>query len=80
LAASDETVSHAGYKHNKPPITAVVVTYSSPILPHRIDGIIAHEFEELRADGDHAQVVKRAAKTELPISDEARRLNRARAL
>ena len=48
-------------------------------LRDRIDGIIAHEFEELRADGDHAQAVKRAAKTELPISEEARRLNRARA-
>ena len=48
-------------------------------LLDRIDGIIAHEFEELRADGDHAQAVKRAARTEMPISDEARRLNRARA-
>jgi hypothetical protein len=47
-------------------------------LRDRIDAIIAHEYEELRAGGNHAQAVKKAAKTELPISDEARRLNRAR--
>jgi hypothetical protein len=48
-------------------------------LRDRIDAIIAHESEELLAGGDHAQALNRAAKTELPISDEARRLNRARA-
>lgn len=48
-------------------------------LRDRIDGIISHEYEELLADGNHALAVKNAAKTELPISDEARRLNRARA-
>ena len=48
-------------------------------LRERIDAIIAHEYEELRAGGNHAQAVKKAAKTELPISDEARRLNKARA-
>jgi hypothetical protein len=48
-------------------------------LRDRIDGIIAHEYEELRAGGDHAQAIKRAPKTKLPISNEARRLNRARA-
>ncbi len=42
----------------------------------RIDAIIAHEYEELHAGGKHAEAVKTAAKTELPISDEARRLNR----
>ena len=45
----------------------------------RIDATIAHEYEELHAGGKHADAVKNAAKTELPISDEARRLNRARA-
>ena len=48
-------------------------------LRDRIDAIIAHEYEELRADGNHAQAVKMAAKTGLPISGHARRLNRARA-
>ena len=48
-------------------------------LKDRIDAIIAHEYEELRAGGKHAEAVKNAAKTKLPISDEARRLNRARA-
>jgi hypothetical protein len=48
-------------------------------LRDRIDAIIAHEYEELRAGGNHAQAVRNAAKTELPISDQARRLNRARA-
>ena len=45
----------------------------------RIDVIIAHEYEDLRAGGKHADALKAAAKTDLPISDEARRLNRARA-
>ena len=48
-------------------------------LKDRIDAIIAHEYEELRAGGKHADALKAAAKTDLPISDEARRLNRARA-
>lgn len=48
-------------------------------LKDRIDAIIAHEYEELRAGGKHVEAVKAAAKTELPVSDEARRLNRARA-
>ena len=45
----------------------------------RIDATIAHEYEELHAGGKHADAVKNAARTELPISDEVRRLNRARA-
>jgi hypothetical protein len=45
----------------------------------RIDAIIAHEYEELRAGGKHAEAINDAAKTELPISDAAQRLNRARA-
>ena len=48
-------------------------------LKDRIDAINAHEYEELCAGGKHAEAIKNAAKTELPISDEARRLNRARA-
>jgi hypothetical protein len=48
-------------------------------LKDRIDAIIAHEYAELRLGGQHAEALKAAARTELPISDEARRLNRARA-
>jgi hypothetical protein len=44
----------------------------------RADAIIAHEYEELR-HGSHAEALKNAAKTKLPISDEARRLCRAMA-
>ena len=45
----------------------------------RADGIISHEYEELLAGGDHLKAIKAAARTKLPISDEVRRLNRARA-
>jgi hypothetical protein len=48
-------------------------------LKDRIDAIIAHEYEELRSGGKHVEALKDAAKTELPISDEARRLCRAMA-
>ncbi len=48
-------------------------------LEDRIDAIIAHEYEELLAHGVHVNALKAAAATKLPISDEARRLNRARA-
>ena len=48
-------------------------------LKDRIDASIAHEYEEFRAGGKHAEALKVAAKTELPIRDEARWLNRARA-
>ena len=48
-------------------------------LKDRIDASIAHEYEELKAAGNHAEAIRNAPKTELPISDEARRLNRARA-
>jgi hypothetical protein len=47
-------------------------------LKDRIDAIIAHEYEELRAGGKHADALKAAATTDLAISDEARRVNRAR--
>jgi hypothetical protein len=48
-------------------------------LRDRLDATIAHEYEELRSGGNHERALKQAAKTELPISDMARRLNRARA-
>jgi hypothetical protein len=44
----------------------------------RADAIIAHEYEELR-HGSHAEALKAAVKTDLPISDGARRLCRAMA-
>jgi hypothetical protein len=48
-------------------------------IKDRIDAIIAHEYEELRAGGNHAEAVRAARRTKLPISEEAKRLNRARA-
>jgi hypothetical protein len=48
-------------------------------LKDRIDAIIAHEYEELRHGGSHAAALKAAPKTDLPISDEARRMCRAMA-
>ena len=41
-------------------------------LKDRIDAIIAHEYEELRAGGQHADALKAAAKTDLTISGKAR--------
>ena len=49
-------------------------------LENRIDATIAHEFDDIRAGGKHAGALEVAAKTELPISDVALRLNRARAM
>jgi hypothetical protein len=54
-------------------------TWPKMRLKDRIDAIIAHEYEELLAGGVHVNALKAAAMTKLPISDEARRLNRARA-
>jgi hypothetical protein len=48
-------------------------------LRDRIDSIISHEYEELRHGGSHAEAIKAAARTALPIRKGARRLNRARA-
>jgi hypothetical protein len=48
-------------------------------LKGRIDAIIAREYEEFRAGGNQAEALKSTARTELPISDEARRLCRAMA-
>ncbi len=47
-------------------------------LRDRIDAIIPHEYEELRL-GTHLGALKAAAKTDLPISEQARRLCLARA-
>ena len=43
---------------------------------HRIDAIIAHEFEEDRT-GTHEGALKAAPRTELPITDGARRILKA---
>jgi hypothetical protein len=48
-------------------------------LRDRIDASISHEYEELLAGGNHAEAIKNAAKTGLPIRKMARRINRARA-
>lgn len=45
-------------------------------LRDRIDAIIAHEYEEDRT-GSHEDALKAAPKTELPISEGARRILRA---
>ncbi len=47
-------------------------------LKDRIDAIIAHEYEESRL-GDHVKALKAAPKTELGITDGARRICRAMA-
>lgn len=45
-------------------------------LRDRIDAIIAHEYEEDRL-GSHEAALKRGARTELPITDGARRILKA---
>jgi hypothetical protein len=45
-------------------------------LRDRIDAIIAHEWEEDRL-GSHEAALKAAPRTELPVSDGARRILRA---
>jgi hypothetical protein len=45
-------------------------------LRDRIDAIIAHEWEEYR-HGTHAAALRAAPKTDLPITDGARRILRA---
>jgi hypothetical protein len=47
-------------------------------LRDRIDAIIAHEREEDR-HGTHVEALKAAAKTDLPVTDGARRILRAMA-
>jgi hypothetical protein len=41
-------------------------------LKDRIDAIIVHEYEERLAGGKHAEALKAAARTVMPVSDEAR--------
>jgi hypothetical protein len=53
-----------------------VRVFAKARLRDRIDAIIAHEYEEDRL-GTHELALKHAPKTELPISDEARRILRA---
>jgi hypothetical protein len=53
--------------------------WAKATLRDRIDASISHEYEELMAGGNHAAAIKEAPKTKLPISDAARRINRARA-
>ena len=43
-------------------------------LRHRLDAIIAHEYEEHRNGMDHEAAVKVARDTKLPISSRARRI------
>jgi hypothetical protein len=52
--------------------------YPKMRLRARIDASIAHEYEELRT-GSHEEALKAAAKTELPISEAARRVCKAMA-
>jgi hypothetical protein len=53
--------------------------YPKLTLRERADAIIAHEYEELVAGGDHIKALMAAAKTELPIMPGARRLCKAMA-
>lgn len=53
--------------------------WSQTRLRDRIDATIAHEYENLLHGGSHAAAIRKAATTNLPISEAARRLNRARA-
>jgi hypothetical protein len=50
--------------------------YAKVSLRDRIDGIIAHEYEEDRL-GSHGAVLKHGAKTALPVTDGARRILKA---
>ena len=50
--------------------------YANARLRDRIDAIIAHEYEEDRL-GSHEAALKHGMKTELPISDGAKRILKA---
>jgi hypothetical protein len=50
--------------------------YAWASLRDRIDAIIAHEFEEDRL-GTHEAALKHGSKTELPVTDGARRILKA---
>jgi hypothetical protein len=51
--------------------------YPSMTVKARIDSALAHEYEELCACGKHAEALRAAAKTKLPIMPESRRLCKA---
>ncbi len=53
--------------------------WSRARLRDRIDAAISHEYEEPRHGGSHTEAIRAAAKTGLPISDEAWRICRAMA-
>jgi hypothetical protein len=53
--------------------------WAEATLKDRIDATIPHEYEELRYGGDHVAALKAAAKSRMPITDMAKRINRARA-
>jgi hypothetical protein len=44
---------------------------------HRMDAATAHEYEEARRGGSHAEALRHAPDTELPISNEGRTILRA---
>jgi hypothetical protein len=46
-------------------------------LRHRLDAIIAHEYEEHRHGMDHDAALKAAPNTKLPISERAREIAKA---
>jgi hypothetical protein len=48
--------------------------YEKSKLADRLDSIIAHEYEEHRHHGNHAEALKHAPKTDLPIGDRAREI------
>ena len=52
--------------------------WSKARLRDRIDPVVAHEFEESQTT-DHVAALKAAAKTELPVTDGARKILRAMA-
>ena len=51
-------------------------TFAKARLRDRIDAIIAHEYEEDRT-GSHAGALKAGPKTELPVTEGARRILKA---
>ena len=50
--------------------------YENSRLRDRLDAIIAHEYEEHRHGMNHADALKHAPDTKLPIREEARELTR----
>jgi hypothetical protein len=56
---------------------AAAKLYEQSRLRHRLDSIIAHEYEEHRHGMSHVEALRHAATTELPISDGGREIARA---